>query len=190
MTMFESLIAVTKQCYREPRAAARNLLDLGVPKESLVPGLGFVVAISVIIRTVLETSMGIDEQGSILANAVMVAVAIAVHAACIWKIGEMMGGVGKFSDALLIDIFLQIALLPVLLVFVILFASGSGILLLASFVVLAFAIWVNLCFVDVLHGFGSMMKAFGLILFAAFVSMILAGILTLPLFLATSGGVS
>ena len=122
MTMFESLIAVAKQCYREPRAAARHLLDLGVPKESLVPGLGFVVAISVIIRTVLETSMGIDEQGSILANAVMVAVAIAVHAACIWKIGEMMGGVGKFSDALLIDIFLQIALLPVLLVFVILFA--------------------------------------------------------------------
>lgn len=190
MTMFDSLIAETKRCYREPRAAARNLLDLGIPKESLVPGLGFVVAISVIIRTVIEQSMGVETQGSIIANAVMVGVAIAVHAACIWKIGEMMGGVGKFSDALLIDIFLQIALLPVLLIFVVLFASGSGALLLLSFAALGYAVWVNLCFVDVLHRFESMSKAFGLILFAAFVSMILAGILTLPLFMATSGGAS
>jgi len=188
MTMMDDLITEAKRCYRDPRLAARNVLDLGVPREALMPAFGFVVAISVIMRTLFEQTVGIEAQGSVLSNAVMVGIAIAVHAACIWKIGEMMGGVGKLHEALLIDIFLQIALLPVLLVFGVLFSIEGAAAMLLALVAILFATWVNLCFVDVLHRFESLMKSIGLILFAAFVSMVLVGILSIPLVLATTGG--
>lgn len=188
MTMWDSLLKEAKRCYRQPRVAARNILDMGVPGDALLPALGVVVAVSVILRTLVEISFGFEAQGTVISNAFMVGTAIVLHAACVWKLGEMMGGVGNFREALLIDIFLQLALLPVLLLFGFLFSGDSALSTFLALIAIVYATWVNLNFIDVLHKLESLWKSFGLILFAAFGSMILVGLLSIPMVLMFGRG--
>ena len=112
--------------------------------------------------------------------AIWTLVIIFVIDVAIAKIGQMMGGNGNFRDALVLDVFLQAALLPVLLAMPFFLTASSGPLIVVALVIVVFATWVNLCFVDELHGFESLLKSFALIIMATVISVVLVSIMMAP----------
>ncbi len=183
--MLGVLLPVVKQTFREPREAASTLLSMGVPKQVLWPTFALLVVLSVILIYLIGPPTGpngvaiVSPFGLTMSSAVAGAASVFL----VWKIGELMGGKGGFDETLLLTVFLQAMifagqLIELALVFVI--PPLADIYYLALIV---FMFWLNLNFIAVLHGFGSLWRALGVLIIAsigvAFVlifAMSLAGI--------------
>lgn len=184
MTLIESLYAQGLRALREPRAAAADVMALGIPKEALVPGLFAVVAISVILNAISEAMAPTPFiiitpfQMTILLAVMMVAFSFAVA-----KAGRFLGGIGEFQDSLLLMIFLQAIFLPAVALQIVLFALVPALAGLFILVVMIFLTWVHVNFIAALHGF-SLGRAFGVLVLAAvmtgLVLMVVAPFLVTP----------
>lgn len=185
MTLIESLYAQGVRAIREPRAAAADVLALGIPREALVPGLFAVVTISVILNTISEALapspfvIVTPFQMTILLSVMMVAFSFSVA-----KAGQYLGGLGTFQDSLLLMIFLQAMFLPAVALQILLFVilpTLAGLFILA---VMLFLTWVHVNFIAALHGFTALGRAFGVLILAVvmtfFVLMFLAPLLVTP----------
>ena len=167
MTLLESLYAQGVRALREPRAAAADVLALGIPREALVPGLFAVVAISVILNTISEMLAPspfvviTPFQMMVLLTVMMTAFSFAVA-----KTGQYMGGLGTFQDSLLLMIFLQAMFLPAVALQIVLFVIFPALAGLFILVVMVFLTWVHVNFIAALHGFPTLGKAFGVLLMA------------------------
>ena len=185
MTLIESLYAQGVRALREPRAAGADIIALGVPREALAPGLFAVVAISVILNTVSEALAPspfviiTPFQMAILLTLMMVSFSFAIA-----KIGQLMGGLGRFHDALLLMIFLQVMFLPAVALQLVLSVVTPALASLVTLVVMIFLTWVHLNFIAALHGFTSLGRALGVLVLSVvatfFVLMFVAPLLVTP----------
>ena len=167
MTLLDSLYAQGVRAYREPRAAAADVLALGIPREALAPGLFAVVAISVIFNTISEA---LAPSPFVIISpfqmAVLLLVMMTAFSFAIAKTGQFMGGLGSFPDALLLMIFLQAMFLPAVALQLLLFVFSPALASLFILVVMLFLTWVHINFIAALHGFPTLGKAFGVLLMA------------------------
>lgn len=185
MTLIESLYAQGIRALREPRAAAADVLALGIPREALIPGLFAVVALSVILNTVSEALAPSPlVVMSPFQMAILLSVMIAAFSFALAKTGQFMGGIGTFENSLLLMIFLQAMFLPAVALQIILFLfmpTLAGLFILA---IMIFLTWVHVNFIAALHGFPTLGKAVGVLLMSViltfFVLMFVAPLLVTP----------
>ncbi len=168
MTLLDALYAQGARAFREPRAAAADVIALGVPREALAPALFLIVALSAIVNAPAEFISPSPMNGiSHFQMTVFLLVLFGTFAAAIYKIGQAMGGVGTWQDSLLLAVFFQAIFLPAQVLQVVLMASIpvlSGLFALFLFV---FGIWVNVNFIAALHGFSTLGRAFGVLILAS-----------------------
>jgi hypothetical protein len=78
--------------------------------------------------------------------------------------GQRLGGTGSFEESLVLGIYLQMIMIGFQvteLAALLVVPPFAGLIAIAGFF---FGLWLNLQFIDVLHGFGSLMKSFFLML--------------------------
>ncbi len=175
MTLIESLIAQGVRALREPRAAAADILALGIPREALVPGLLLISIIGVVLDTVLMAA--IPEVGlhqSPFRTAVFYMTTSVVFSLSLAQVGKWMGGLGGFQDALTLVAFMQAMLLPASAVQIVLAMASPQLAMVFMIGVGVFLIWVQINFVAALHGFRSLGRAFVVTLIASFVAFLIA----------------
>lgn len=170
MTLLETLYSQGARAFREPRAAAADLIALGIPREALVPGLFLIVVLSVIINAAAEfvapSPMGAIThfQMTVFLLALFVAFAMAV---C--KIGQALGGIGTCQDSLLLAIFFQAVFVPAQVLQVVLMAVSPVIAGLFALFLFILGIWINVNFIAALHGYPSLGKSAGVLVLSSFV---------------------
>ena len=178
-------IPVVKQSLREPREAAATLLSMGVPKPMLWPAFFLLIVLSVILTFLIGSPTWPNGEEIFTPFGLTLASAFTSVAwvFLIWKIGELMGGKGGFDEALLLTVFHQGMFLAGQLIAIALLLVIPPLANLFVLALSVFMIWLYLNFIAVLHGFGSLWRAFGVLVFAfigvAFVlifAMSLAGV--------------
>ena len=188
MTLIESLYRQGIRALRAPRAAAADVLQLGVPREALVPGLFAVVAISVILNSISEALAPSPFivispfQMVVLLTVMLVAFSFAVA-----RSGKVLGGVGTFQDSLLLMIFLQAIFLPAVALQILLFILLPALAGLFILVVMIFLTWVHLNFIAALHGFPTLGRAVGVLLMAVVLTFVVL-MFVAPLLVTPRGG--
>ena len=178
-------LPVVRQTFREPREAASTLLSMGVPKQLLWPAFMLLVVLSVLLIFASGVPAGSNGQAffSPFGLAISSSVAGAASVFLVWKIGALMGGKGKFHEALLLTVFLQGMIFAGQLIELAIFVAIPPLAGLYSIGLIIFMFWLNLNFIAVLHGFGSLWRAFGVlvlasiaVLFVLIFAMSLAGV--------------
>lgn len=180
--MFQPFLPVARQAINEPQEAASTLMSMGVPREALWPAFFLFVVLSAILGSTTEM-LRPTVQGVPLAPFPFVmisAIAGAASVFAIWKVGQAMEGTGSFDETLLLMIFLQGILFIGQLIEFALFVVAPPLSSLFSVALIVLAFWLNLNFIAALHGFTSLMRAFGcLIMASAGVALVLIVVLTL-----------
>lgn len=163
-TSLGALMGLLRETFADPRATARRLIGLGLPMQAR----WMAFALAILATVVMLQGLGLITAGaaampSPLLFAVILGGANLVGVVAIHQIGRMMGGLGRFEDALLLVAWLQaIQVLLVLaqsIAFLILPPLG-GIIQIAGLVIL---MWLLTNFVAELHGFRSLWGVFGMI---------------------------
>ena len=187
MTLLETLYSQGVRAWREPRAAAADVLALSPPREALIPAMLLVTVLSVIINAGAEaiapSPLGAIPhfQLTVFMLALFVAFAMAV---C--KIGRAMGGIGQCSDSLLLAVFFQAIFVPAQVLQVVLLAVSPIVASFFAVFLFFFGIWVNLNFIAALHGFSSLGKSLGVLILSsvavAIIMMLVAPLIGISLF--------
>jgi hypothetical protein len=187
MTLIETLLAQGVRTLREPRAAAADVLQLGVPREALAPALLLVAVLAVL----LDYGLGMAVPDVSLAGSpfrmlfIYVAVTVA-FSVTVTIVGRWFGGGGTFEDALLLTVFLQALLIPASALQIGLALVSPGLALIFILLVAVFLFWVQVNFVAALHGFPSLARAFVVTLIVSFV----IALLVTPFLAPPAGGLT
>lgn len=178
MNMAQSLIPIARQTFAQPREAAGNLLSLGIPRTALWPAFWIVVIATTLLVTagsVLSEEMELSDF-SVLPTFLITAALSGGSILAIHRVGRAMGGTGAFEETLLLMVFLQGVILVVQiaeLVLILLIPGMGGVF---TLVLAVFAFWVNLNFIDALHGFGSLMRSFLVLLLSSLAVAVVLGV--------------
>ena len=167
--MLDTFIPVVRQSFREPREAASTLLSMGVPKQVLWPTFALLVVSSVILIFVSGPPVGPDGEEFVSPFGLTISSAVAGAASVflVWKIGGLMGGKGGFDETLLLTVFLQGMIFAGQLIELAIFFVIPPLANLYYIALIVFMFWLNLNFIAVLHGFGSLWRAFGVLILAS-----------------------
>lgn len=180
--MLNTFLPIAVQAVREPREAASTLMSMGVPTAALWPAFGALVCLSVILSFLsggLEPAAGQAALGP-LVLAVTSSVAGAASVFLVWKIGAAMGGTGRFEEALLLTVFLQGMIFAGQLIEFMLYLVVPTLSGIFSIAIILLTFWINLNFIAALHGFASLWRSFGVLLFASLgVALILIFVMSL-----------
>lgn len=167
--MWRPFLPLARQAVFEPREAASAVLSIGVPSAALWPAFALFVILSSILVSVSELLS--PSPNGILFTPVPFAIvsgfAGAASVFAIWRVGRAMDGTGSLNETLLLMVFLQGILLIGQLAEFVLFLVAPPLSWLVSMALLVLAFWLNLNFIAVLHGFSSLMRAFGCLLLAS-----------------------
>ena len=167
--MWQPFLPIAKQALTDPREAATTLMSMGVPREALWPAFGLFVVLSALLGASSEM-LRPPVQGIALAPlpfAGVSAIAGAASVFAIWKVGEAMEGTGSFQETLLLMVFLQGILFIGQIIEFVVWIIAPPIASLMSVALLVLAFWLNLNFIAALHGFPSLLRAFGCLLLAS-----------------------
>ena len=167
MTLLDSLVAQGKRAFREPRAAAADMLALGFPKEALAPALLLVVVISVLLSAASDVIAPPPVKMPYFKMAFLVLLIFTSFSFAIAKVGKMMGGVGTFPDSLLLAIFFQAVFIPVQALQIALLLFSAELSAFLAFGIIVFGFWININFIAALHGFESLGRALVVLLLAS-----------------------
>lgn len=172
--MEQALISIARNAYRDPREAAVRLLSLGVPNEAVWPAFGVIILVSVLIGGLsdLAAPPAAGPQISYILMVVLLAVIFLAFALGIWKVGRAFGGKGSFEECLVVGIFFQGVLLPLQMLQLALVILMPGVAGVFGIALLFYGVWVNVNFIDALHGFASFGKSLGVLILASFVAAI------------------
>ncbi len=180
--MWQPFLPIARQAINEPREAATTLMSMGVPREALWPAFFLFVILSALLGSASEMLRPTVEGMPItpLPFAVISGLGGAASVFAIWKVGQAMEGTGSFEEALLLMVFLQGILFIGQLIEFALFVVAPPLSSLFSVALIVFAFWLNLNFIAALHGFSSLLRAFGcLIMASAGVAVVLIVLMTL-----------
>jgi hypothetical protein len=191
--MLNTFFPIAAQAVREPREAASTLMSMGVPTAALWPAFGALVCLSVILSFLsggLEPAAGQASVGP-LVLAVTSAVAGAASVFLVWKVGAAMDGTGRFEEALLLTVFLQGLIFAGQLVEFVLYLVMPALSGVFSIAIILLTFWINLNFIAALHGFSSLWRSFGVLLFASLgVALILIFLMSLLGVQFMAGGIA
>ncbi|SMX24483.1 hypothetical protein [Boseongicola aestuarii] len=191
--MLNTFFPIAAQAVREPREAASTLMSMGVPTAALWPAFGALVCLSVILSFLsggLEPAAGQASVGP-LVLAVTSAVAGAASVFLVWKVGAAMDGTGRFEEALLLTVFLQGLIFAGQLVEFVLYLVVPALSGVFSIAIILLTFWINLNFIAALHGFSSLWRSFGVLLFASLgVALILIFLMSLLGVQFMAGGIA
>lgn len=191
--MLNTFLPIAAQAVREPREAASTLMSMGVPYAALWPAFGALVCLSVILSFLsggLEPTAGQASLGP-LVLALTSAVAGAASVFLVWKVGAAMDGKGRFEEALLLTVFLQGLIFAGQLVEFVLYLVMPPLSGLFSIAIILLTFWINLNFIAALHGFSSLWRSFGVLVFASLgVALILIFLMSLLGVQFMAGGIA
>ncbi|WP_372893596.1 Yip1 family protein [Rhodosalinus sp.] len=173
---------------RDPREAARRLLALDLPRSALWTALALVIVLN---AAVYGLSNMLVPPPSDVPMAALSPVPFAAFLAAgligtiyaLWYVGRALGGAGSLDDVMVLLVWLQALRLAVQAALLVLVPLSP---VLSSLVVLAAAVigfWILLNFVDMAHGYGSLLKSLGAVALS-----VLALALGLTLFVTLFGG--
>ena len=187
---FGSLVALALTAVRNPREAATTLLSVGVPSSALVPALLLVVVLSVLL-SIIGQALGLQPAEGFslppLLWTLLFCAGLVAYIVTLYQGGRAMGGTGSLAETTLLTIFWQFILLLAQVVQLLLWVAAPPLASLFFFAVLVMAFWIEVNFIDVLHGYGSLLKSVALLFLVLFALAILF-VLLLPLSGATTTG--
>lgn len=170
---FDDFKALVGLSVRDPQAAAHRLMGQGWPMQARWMALLAAVSVSGVLASVAAMLFSApDPEGTQvmmlsrqpIVLAAMQLGAIVLAAGLMSGVGRLFGGHGRFEDALLLTVWIEVLLLLVQaaqLVLSLILPGVAGILGLASIVLF---LWLTVQFTKALHGFRSSAKvALGLI---------------------------
>ncbi|MDJ1008703.1 MAG: YIP1 family protein [Paracoccaceae bacterium] len=167
----EQMLRLCWQGLTSPREGAHAVLALGVPRAALWPLTGLIavtVGVLMLLQGLIlgpaEVQLGDETIQPIRVEPLILAFVIYLfvigYAWALATFGQRLGGTGTFEESLALMIFLQMIMIGFQLaelVALIILPPLAGMIAIGGFFV---GLWLNLQFVDVLHGFGSLMKSF------------------------------
>lgn len=180
--------ALVGETVRTPRAAAQRLLNLYPPRDMIWTLFWLVVVMSVFFQ-VLAGMVIVPPPGSDIELPPVRPIALAADATILnallilglWKGGEAWGGKGSLEQTATLYLYLQALGFAILIGVLALIFVLPPLAWFVTFFVGIWAIWVNLSFIDELHGYGSLAKSFALFL-AVWVGILLVQTFIFTLF--------
>ena len=179
---FDDFKALTRQTLRNPEQAARWLIDQGWPMQVRWMALVLAVSLSGLLAyaSTLLFPLPADEGAAVflisrqpLVLAGMQLVAIVVGAGLMAGVGRMFGGHGRFEDALLLTVWIEVMLLIVQLAQIVLSLALPALAGILGIIAVALFLWLTVQFTKALHGFTSgpkvLLVMFGTLLVMGFV---------------------
>ncbi len=166
--MGQMALTLVLRSLTEPRLVARWLLGLRLSKEALLTCFALVVVLNTLlfgVAVLLDPTplpwflakpsvYGVLQAGSLLATVL----------AFLWG-GRLFGGSARLADIAVLVIWLQALRALVQLVLLILMPASAFLGGLAVSLTSVIGFWILLHFLDEAHGFGSLLKALGTIVF-------------------------
>lgn len=187
--MFKGMVRLT---FRNPEEAAHLLLSQGWPMSVRWMALLLAVSVSGVLAFVsaqlfpvpqdAETPVfALSQQPLILAGFQFAA--IVIGAWLMAGVGRMFGGHGRFEDALLLAVWIEVILLIVQVVQIVLSLILPGAGAIMGIIAIALFLWLTVQFVKALHGFSSgpkiLLVMFGTLLAMGFIMSFFAASLGL-----------
>lgn len=187
---FDDFKALVGLSFRDPQAAARDLMAQGWPIQARWMALLAAVSVSALLASLaaaLFSAPGpegdrvvvLSQQPMVLT--VMQMGAIVLAAGLMSGVGRMFGGGGRFEDALLLTVWIEVLLLIVQAAQVVLSLILPGVAGIFGLLAIALFLWLTVQFTKALHGFHSTPKVvlgmIGTVFVAGFVLSLLAAAL-------------
>ena len=187
---FDDFKALVGLSFRDPQRAAQALMGQGWPVQARWMALLAAVSVSALLAWLAGAMFAApsdeDVQVVLLSQqpmvlAVMQMGAIVIAAGLMSGVGRMFGGQGRFEDALLLTVWIEVLLLLVQaaqIVLSLVLPSAAGLL---GIMAMALFLWLTVQFTKALHGFSSTLKVtmglIGTAIAAGFLLSILAAAL-------------
>jgi hypothetical protein len=178
----------------DPAASARQALDWRIGLVNLWTALALVAVLNVLMLALLQAASPMPvvmQEGMTLtpfSYAVIITIFLFLLVYTIYHVGRMMGGQGTVEDSLTVIVLFQSVSVALEAVQVLLVVISPQIASIFGLVSLAILIRCILNFVNVMHRFQSLGKAFGTLLFAVIGTALIAGIVLTVLGVAPTGG--
>ncbi|MBL4811385.1 MAG: hypothetical protein JKX69_03270 [Rhodobacteraceae bacterium] len=172
MTPIEHLVALLRQSISAPTQAIRSIIGLGLPRNELFAAMVLVTALSTIVAAltgdlvIMVMPDGELITASVFTFAVVNVSILTIMAFALDMVGRAFGGKGNLDGALIVSIWWQLLSLI------------AGIALLGADVILGDASWLLrvgvygllfwcfLSYISEIHGFNSLLAAFGVVVVA------------------------
>lgn len=187
----EGLIALLRETFRDPRGAARQVLQVRLPLDARWMALTLMAVGSALLTHLgVSLMMSRDELGatlalpSPLATATSQLMVLVLSAALATWVGRWRGGRGSFADALLLIAWLQFVLLVLQVAQMLLLLVLPPLGAFVGYAAVGLFFWLLTCFVAELHGFRSL----GLTFLGVFLTVLVAAFLLAMLVLPGLGG--
>lgn len=165
---FKALVGLT---FRNPEAAATALIGAGWPVSARWMALLLAVSVSALLAWLSSQLfplpqgeagnvpvLAVTSQPMVLAGMQLVAVLLA--AGLMAGVGRMFGGHGRFEDALLLTVWIEVVLLLVQAVQIAATLILPGVAGILGVLAIALFFWLTVQFTKALHGFTSGIKVF------------------------------
>ena len=155
------LMTLGGETLRDPRGAARRLIDMGLPERARWEALALIVVLTGLVSGLIMLMMPPDPDAppfNPLASTFVQAGVVALAVYAVHHVGRAFGGTGRLSDAVLLMAWLQTIMLGVQVVQIfaqMVIPALGGLVLIAGIVLF---IWLLVQFVMELHGFESALK--------------------------------
>ncbi|MTE01438.1 YIP1 family protein [Paracoccus sp. YIM 132242] len=187
---FDDFKALVGLSFRNPQGAAQVLMGQNWPVQARWMALLAAVSVSALLAWLAGAMFSAPSEDGAqvimlsrqpMVLAVMQMVAIVIAAGLMSGVGRMFGGAGRFEDALLLTVWIEVLLLLVQaaqIVLSLVLPSTAGLLGIAA---MALFLWLTVQFTKALHGFHSSLKVtmglIGTAFVAGFVLSLLAAAL-------------
>ncbi|WP_295044919.1 YIP1 family protein [uncultured Paracoccus sp.] len=170
---FDDFKALVGLSFTDPQAAARLLMAQGWPVSARWMALIAAVSVSALLAFLAAVVVSspnpegtqvvvLSRQPLVLAGMQLVAIVFA--AGLMSGVGRLFGGHGRFEDALLLTVWIEVLLLLIQVVQLVLSLVLPGVAGLLGLAAIALFLWLTVQFTKALHGFDSTIKvALGLI---------------------------
>ena len=174
---------------REPRRAARMILDLRLPLSVWWTAMVLISVLSTLLLS-LDLSLmpppddvaaAVPTMGPLVLAALVIGVQ-ALGAYLMAKVGQWAGGRGQFDEALRLTVWMQAVLMVVQVAQVLAMATLPLLADVVGFVGLGLSMWLMVNFVAELHGFRSLFKVFAGIIAVSFAMVIALSVVLAVLF--------
>lgn len=168
----------------EPSDAANRALAMKVPREALWTGLLLAAVLNVILLVALlslspaaNAMQGQLFTASPFGYLMIMAIPLIMFVFGIHYSGQMFGGQGSFEGALTVIVWFQAINLTLEAIQLVIFVISPAIAALFGMLAFGAMLWCFINFINVLHSFGSLLKAVFSILVALIITAFSAGIL-------------
>ena len=188
MTLTDFLMAA-RFTLREPRVAARWVLGMGIPVPARWTALALMAVVSTfLVMLDLRIVGAMDDpvvQGAMANPIPLAAVQMLMLALSAWlmaRVGQIFGGIGRFSDAVMLVVWMQAVLLLVQVVQILAALVSVPLSDAVALVGFAISMWLMTNFVAELHGFSSLGRVFlGILGTGLALAVVLATLLSLAM---------